>query len=75
MKTNRKDKKWLRNPDQRKNPKVFSAKFVQNPDGSFAMIGGETMVLQRKNQYSGDWVRVDTRDFATELRMNPILNR
>ena len=74
MKNNKKNKQWLRNRNQRKNPKIFSAKFVQNPDGSFHMIGGETMVLQRTNQYSSDWVRVDTRDFSCELRNNPIIS-
>jgi hypothetical protein len=72
MKTTRKNKQWLRNPDQRKNPKIFSAKFVQMKDGSFQIIGKETTVLERKNQHASQWVPVDTRDFATELRMNGI---
>lgn len=75
MTTQRKNKQWLRNPNQRKNPKIFSAKFIQNPDGSFAMIGGETVVLQRKNQHSQQWVNIDTRDFACELRNNSIFSR
>lgn len=74
-KTQRRNKEWLRNRDQRKNSKVFTAKFVQQPDGSFYMIGGETLVLNRVNQYSGEWVNVDTRDFATELRNNRIVTR
>lgn len=74
MKNNKKNKQWLRNRNQRKNPKVFSAKFVQNPDGSFHMIGGETMVLERRNQHASEWVRVDTRDFACELRGNKIIS-
>lgn len=73
MKNTRKNKTWLRNRAQRKNPKVFTAKFVQQKDGSFHMIGGETMVLERKNQHSGEWTNVDTRDFATELRQNRII--
>jgi hypothetical protein len=73
MNRQRKNKQWLRNRAQRKNPKVFTAKFVQQPDGSFYMIGGETLVLDRKNQHSGEWVNVDTRDFATELRQNRII--
>jgi hypothetical protein len=68
MKTTRKNKAWLRNPAQRKNPKVFSAKFIQRKDGSFHMIGGESMAYIRKNQNAGNWVNVDTRDLATELR-------
>ena len=72
---NRKNKNWLRNKNQRKNPKVFTAKFVQLPDGSFSLIGGETMVMSRKNQHSHEWVNVDTRDFAVELRQNKIITR
>lgn len=75
MKQGRRNRQWLQNPDQRKNPKVFTAKFVQNPDGSFSMIGGETFVLSRKNQYDGEWVNIDTRDFAAELRTNRIKTR
>jgi len=37
------------------------------------MIGGETMVLERRNQHASEWVRVDTRDFACELRGNKII--
>jgi hypothetical protein len=74
MKTQRKNKAWLRNPDQRKNPKIFQAKFVQRMDGSFHMLGRETMVLSRKNAVASEWVPVDTRDFATELRMRGIHN-
>lgn len=70
----RKNKQWLRNPDQRKNRKVFTAKFTQERDGSFTIIGGETMVLERRNQHTSEWVPVDTRDFATEIRMNGINN-
>ena len=74
MKTTRKNKAWLRNPAQRKNPKLFTAKFIQRKDGSFHMLGRETMVLSRKNAVASEWVPVDTRDFATELRMNGIRN-
>lgn len=73
MKTNRKNAEWLRNKNQRKNPKVFSANFIQNPDGSFFMIGGQTKVLVRKNQHSQEYQNVDTRDFAKELRNNRIV--
>lgn len=75
MKTgnNKKDKKWLRNRNQRKNPKLFEAKFIQNQDGSFELIGGQTLVYMRKNQHSFTPVRVDTRDFACELRNGRIL--
>lgn len=62
----------MRNPDQLKNPKIFNVKLLRNPDGSFHLVGGETMVLDRKNQHSQEWVPVDTRDFACELRNSPI---
>lgn len=71
--TTRRNKQWLRNRNQRKNPKIFSAKFIQNPDGSFMMLGGETLVLERKNQHTHNWVNVDTRDFACELRNNRLI--
>ena len=70
--TQRKNKQWLRNPDQRKNPKLFTAKFVQRKDGSFHMIGGGSKAFIRKNQNAGEWVKVDTRDLATELRMRGV---
>jgi hypothetical protein len=68
----RKNKAWLRNPNQRKNQKVFTAKFIQRKDGSFHMIGGESKAYIRKNQNGGEWVNVDTRDLATELRMRGV---
>lgn len=68
----RKNKQWLRNRDQLKNPKVFQVNMVRNEDGSFHLIGGETKVLIRKNQHSGEWVNVDTRDLACEMRNNRI---
>ena len=74
-KNNKRDKKWLRNRDQKKSPKLFTATFVQNIDGSFAMLGGETKVLNRVNQYSANWTNIVTRDFARELRNNKIIAR
>jgi len=71
----RKNKQWLRNRNQRKNPKIFSAKFIQNPDGSFELIGGQSLVAMRSNQHSVKWVNVNTRDMACELRHNKILSK
>lgn len=65
---NRKDRNWLQNRNQRKNPKVFEAKFIQQPDGSFELLGGQTIVYSRKNQHHMERVNVDTRDFASELK-------
>jgi len=65
-KQNKKNKAWLRNPDQIKNPKIFRAEFTQNKDGSFRML--ESNVLTRRNQYTGECTRMNTRDFSRELR-------
>ena len=71
-KTNRKDKNWMRNRDQLKHPKVYNVSMVRNPDGTFHVIGGQSKVLIRKNQYVGEWVNVDTRDLTCELRNSRI---
>jgi len=71
--SNRKNKQWLRNPDQRKNPKCFSVKMVQTKNGDFVMLGGNSLVYSRKNQHGGEWIPVDTRDLACELRNNRII--
>lgn len=68
----KRNKQWLRNKNQRKNNKLFTAAFMQNSDGSFTIVGGGTRVFSRKNQHSAQWESVDTRDFATELRQNKI---
>jgi hypothetical protein len=72
MNNNKKNKQWMQNKSQLKNPKIFQVKMIRNSDGSFHLIGGQTMVLERKNQHSGGWVNVDTRDFACELRNSKI---
>jgi hypothetical protein len=74
-KSNAKNKQWLRNPDQRKTPKVFTAQFQQNKDGSFTMLGNHTKVKIPLNQHVYEWHHVDTRDLAREIRMNGILAR
>ena len=71
-KSSRKNRRWMRNPDQLKNPKIYSMKVLRNPDGSFHVIGGNTQVLMRKNQHSLEWVNVDTRDFTRELKSSRI---
>lgn len=75
MRNTRRNKVWMRNRDQLKNPKIFNITMLRNPDGSFHMIGGESKVLARINQHSAQWVKVDTRDLATELRQNRIIAR
>lgn len=75
MKNNRKDKNWLNNPDQIKTPKVFQVNMIRDTDGSFHLIGGETLVLMRKNQHSAEWVNVDTRDLSRVLKRSRITAR
>ena len=62
----------MRSRDQLKHPKVFSMLAVRNKDGSFDMLGGECKYLKRVNQYCSKWVKVDTRDLATELNNSKI---
>lgn len=71
-KNNRKNKTWMRNPDQLKTRKIFSIMAERNPDGSFLLLGGNQRVLVKKNQYVSEWVNVDTRDLGVELRNSPI---
>lgn len=75
MKNKRKDKRWLTNPDQIKNEKLFNVKMFRDKEGSFHIVGGETKVLSRKNQHSAEWVNIDTRDFASVLRNSSIKSR
>jgi hypothetical protein len=72
MNTNKRNKQWLRNRDQMKSPKVFNISMVRRPDGSFHILGGQSKVLIRKNQYIGEWVNVDTRDLTCEMRNSRI---
>jgi len=67
-KSTRKDKNWMRNPDQLKTRKLYNITVERNPDSSFRLVGGMNRVLIRKNQHSAEWVNVDTRDLCTELR-------
>lgn len=72
MKNNKRDKNWLRNPDQRKNTKLFNVKMIQLKDGSFHVVGGESKYLKRVNQHREEWANVDTRDLVSEIRSNGI---
>lgn len=74
-KSNRKNKDWLKNPDQMKNEKLFNVKMFRDKNGAFHIVGGETKVLSRKNQHTAEWVNVDTRDFAMVLRNSSIKSR
>lgn len=72
VKSNRKNKQWLRSRDQKKHPKIFDVKMIRNADGSFHLLGNNVKYLRRINQFASEWVPVDTRDFACELRNSPI---
>lgn len=72
MVNRKRDKRWMRNRNQLKNPKFFQVTMLRNPDGSFHVLGGEAKVLARKNKVSSSWINVDARDLACEMRRNPI---
>lgn len=72
MKSKRKNKEWMRNPDQLKHPKQYLVNMIRNRDGSFHIVGGGAVVNIRKNQHSSEWHNVDVRDLAVEMRNNPI---
>ena len=65
-------KAWWQNPDQKKTPKIFSFQAIRNTDGSFQMIGDQTNMLRRINQFKSEWVPVDTAALTDELSSNKI---
>jgi hypothetical protein len=70
--TMRRDKKWLRSPDQRKRMKIFQVEMIQRKDGSFHILGGGASAVLRTNAKHSITVPVDVRDLATEMRMNGV---
>lgn len=70
--TMRRDKKWLRSPDQRKRMKIFQVEMIQRKDGSFHILGGGAKAVVRTNSKHSITVPVDVRDLATEMRMNGV---
>jgi hypothetical protein len=73
QKTNRKNKKWLKNRDQIKTPKIFSVNMVRLPNGNFHLVGGGSKVYLKRNQYRVDPISVDVRDLAVEMNNSKIL--
>jgi hypothetical protein len=72
MTKTKRDKTWMRNRNQLKNPKLYNVRMIRNSDGSFHIVGGQSKVMIRKNQYVGEWVNVDTRDLTIEMRRSPL---
>lgn len=70
--TMRRDKKWLRSPDQRKRTKLFTVNMVQRKDGSFHILGGGATAAIRTNSKHAMQVPINVRDLATEMRMNGV---
>lgn len=70
--TMRRDKKWLRSPDQRKRTKIFQVKMIQRKDGSFHILGGGATAVLRTNSKHSIIAPVNVRDLATEMRMNGV---
>lgn len=71
-KQTRKDREWMLNPDQVKTPKIYNLKVLRRENGTFHVIGGNTMVMERVNQYANHWTPVDTRAFTRVLRKSKI---
>lgn len=68
----RRNKAWLRSPDQRKRTKIFDVQMVQLKDGSFQILGGGAKAITRVNGSAFQDFPVDVRDLATEIRMNGV---
>lgn len=68
----KKNREWMRNKDQLKHPKVYNVSMIRKRDGSFHLIGNEARVFMRKNQHSGEWVNVNTRDLMREMRQTSV---
>lgn len=74
QKTQRRNKAWLRSPDQRKHKKMFTVNMVQLRDGSFHLVGGGSTVKIKSNANNFKEYPVDVRDLALEIRSNGIFS-
>jgi hypothetical protein len=70
--TMRRDRKWLRSPDQRKRTKLFTVNMIQRKDGSFHILGGGATAVIKTNSRHAMEVPINVRDMATEMRMNGV---
>ncbi len=68
----KKDKKWITNPAQKKNPKIYSIKAVRKADGSFHILEDECQVCIKTNQHAFAWQPVDGKALTAELTSNKI---
>ena len=68
MKT-KKDSNWINNRNATKNPKVFNATFYRDETGELHMVGGQSLVLNRKTDV---WEKVNTRAFGRLVNKNGV---
>ena len=68
----RRNKTWLRSPDQRKRTKLFQVNMIQHKDGSFHILGGGATAVIRTNAQHFMKVPINVRDLATEMRLNGV---
>jgi hypothetical protein len=61
---------YLNNENVR--PKTFTVTLERDRSGNFTIIGNRTKVLDVVNQHEENWVRVDSRNFASALRNSNI---
>ena len=70
--TMRRNKAWLRSPDQRKRTKLFQVNMLQLPDGRFHILGNGAITYTKVNHHKTEAYPVDVRDLAAEMRLNGV---
>lgn len=70
--TMRRNKAWLRSPDQRKRTKIFTVNMIQLPDGRFHILGNGALAHTKINKHKTEAYSVNVRDLATEIRLNGV---
>ena len=69
MTNNNKNASWLNNRNATKNPKVFNVTLYRDEMGQFHAVGGQSLVLNRKND---EWEKVNTRDLTRVINREGI---
>ena len=60
----KKDSNWMNNRNATKNPKVFNTTIYRDEVGQLHMVGGQSLVLNRKTD---KWEKVSTRALGQAL--------
>lgn len=62
----KRDNKWMNNPNQIKNPKVYNVTIARDERGKLHLLGDQTLVCDRSGNKER-WERVNTRAFGRLL--------